>query len=191
MNQEFFFEAIDAIHQTSPGLKAYLNVALKFVELKKNNALPDHFHDDFPIAFIEDGNLRTIIASKLNPEKDFIQFHFKGNILPRFYQQDNVNFMIKTFSIDSSKLITIPKKHLYSLHQHFPEFHLLVDFIREIPLNGMLHTSFDLANLDLAARLEKLSARKPDIFQIASINEIAKSLGTHPNSLSAIRNKKR
>lgn len=190
MNQELFFGTLDTIHQTSPGLKAYLNVALQPMEIIKHETLaPDH-HEQFPLTFIEKGNLKTVLDSRLNPENRLVRIHFQGEILPRFIHEDNDDFILKVEALEDSRLILIPRKHAFMLYQNFPELHILIEKISGIHLSQLLHHMLDLQMHDVPHRLENLLSWKADIFQIAPINDVARFLGTHPNNLSAIRNKK-
>jgi len=190
MNQDKFFQIIDGIQQTSPGLKAYLNVALKSLATGKNTSLGTDHHQEFPLTFIEKGNLKTTLESKINPDHKLVRLHFQHEVIPPFIIEENDDFTLRTEAMEDSVMIVIPKKHIYTLYQNFPEFHILKQKIAGLQLNELLHHVLELQVNEVAGRLENLLKWKPDIFQIAQINDVARYLGTHPNNLSTIRNKK-
>ncbi|MFD2285955.1 hypothetical protein GJU39_01315 [Pedobacter petrophilus] len=190
MNHEKFFEVLDEIHQTSPGLRAYLNVALAQLDIKKHAKLSPEHNQMFPLTFVERGNLKTSLDSKQNPDNRLVRLHLQNTLIPKFKELNTDDFELTVEAIADSALMVIPNKHIYTLYQNFPEFHMLMSKISEIQLTELLHHGFNLHAHDVPTRLENLLIEQPEIFQIIPINDVARFLGTHPNTLSAIRNKK-
>ncbi|RYG54303.1 MAG: hypothetical protein EOO01_01930 [Chitinophagaceae bacterium] len=189
MDTEKFFTLTGQIYPCSAALRAYLNVAFKLVELQKNTALvPEHNHE-YPLSYVEKGNLKTVLRSKVNPEHQQLRFHFENSLITRFSPENNDDYLLGTYTLSYVRLICVPKNHIYNLYRFFPEFHVLIEKIREQNCSRLLHALLSGHTIDISERLKILTASKPDIFQIASVNDVAAFMGIHPHTLSSVRNK--
>ncbi|WP_231426447.1 hypothetical protein [Pedobacter sp. Leaf250] len=189
MKANLLFQALNSIHQTSYGLQAYLQVALETLELPKNYQLGDDHHQRYPLCFIVDGFLKTTLESKIEPGIRTLLFHSNQSFLAQFAPLDVNDYSMVTIAIVPTTLLVIPEKHLYPIHQFFPEFHTIISKLYQIQMSNILFQVFSRQHHSATHRLNDLLLEQKDIFQMTSVSDVAGFLGIHPNSLSALKNK--
>ncbi len=168
-------------------LKSYLQVAIERKELNKNETLNTSQVEDYPVIFIESGNFKTVLESLIEPGQQLLQFHFQGNFLVYFLEQNQQDYKLTIQSLSDTKLLCIPAKHIFTLHKVFPEFHQLIQKLYQKEMLGLLHDTFAIKNLTGKQRFARMMETKPDIFQIAPSTDICRSIGVHSHTLSTLK----
>jgi len=190
MDFETFYKHLEGIAPVSSSLKAYLRIAFKEHDLLDNQVLDINLKKAFPIIFVRKGIVKTFLESKLEPGKELLRFHFEGSIVPRLTETDQEDYKLETYGINNSTLLMLSDGHVQNLHKLFPDFIILMDRIYEDLLLDLFHKAFDLHNHNAEERLRKLLLIEPNIFQIATVHDIAAAIGMRANTLSTLKNKK-
>jgi len=189
MDYNSFYKKLGGYYPLGSALKAYLNVALREIDLTDTQPIDIGHWRDFPLSFISSGTLKTKLESKLDPGRSVLYLHFEGLMLPHFLEKNYEDFDLYTIPIGKAKLLSIPSGHLPNLYKLFPEFHRLIDKINQEYFSNMFHLAFDIKNLKAEDRLTALLKAHPDIFQLASSKDIADSIGMHAHTLSSLKNR--
>lgn len=189
MNIETLFKNLETITSISSSLKAYLRIAFKEHELKSNDQLGKNIRIENPIIFVRKGFLKTKLESRIDPGRKLLNFHFEGTILPFLHERKLDDYTLETYSGSDSTLLALSIGHTQNLYKLFPEFGLLISKLHGEIVMDLFHQAFDLHHSKAEERLDKLLLRYPNIFQIATVTDIAASIGMHPNTLSALKNK--
>jgi hypothetical protein len=189
MDYQSFYRKLDGYYPLGSALKAYLNVALREIDLTDNEPIDTAHWRDFPCSFVYSGTLKTKLESKLDPGRSVLYLHFEGLMLPHFLEKNYEDFNLYTIPIGRTKLLSVPSGHLQNLYRLFPEFHKLIDKINLDYFSELLHLAFDIKNLKAEDRLAALLKVHPNIFQLASSKDIADSIGMHAHTLSSLKNK--
>lgn len=189
MNYEPIYKRLNAYHQMSSPLKAYLKVIIREIILPDGQALEKAHWNEFPITFLYKGTLKTKLESKLEPGKSILLLHFEGGMLPQFIETNQEDFDLRTMVIGESTLMGIPAGHIYNLYKLFPEFHEITEKISLENFNRLFHLAFDIKNLKAEDRLASLLEIHPNVFQLASSVDIADATGMHAHTLSTLKSK--
>lgn len=168
-------------------IKSYLQIAIERKELTKNEPLNVSQIAEYPIIFIENGNIKTVLGSLIEPDQQILRFHFQGNFLIYFLEQNHQDYKLTMQSLSETKLLCIPVKHIFTLHKVFPEFHQLIQKLYQKEMIRLLHDTFDIKNLTGKQRFARMMETKPDIFQIAPSTDICRYIGVHSHTLSTLK----
>jgi hypothetical protein len=189
MNFETFYKHLDGYVPLSSALKAYLRIALKDHDLKDNEFLDASFRNLYPVIFVRRGILKTKLESKLDPGKKILRFYFEGSLLPNLIEKDIEDFTLEISGINETTVLLISEGHTQNLYKLFPEFNQLITKLLDEIIMEHLHQTLDIHHLKGEDRLKSLLKKYPNIFQIATVTDIAASMGMHANTLSALKNK--
>ena len=191
MDIEALFKNLERYTMISSALKAYLRIAFKEITLEDNERLDPFMRITNPLVFVRRGILKTKLESKLDPGRKLFSFHFEGMLLPFLVEKNTEDFSLDTYSINETTLLLLSEGHTRNLYKVFPEFEQLITAINGEMASELLHQVFDLHHLKGEERLEKLLQKHPDLFTIATVTDIAASIGMHANTLSALKNRQK
>jgi len=189
MNLETFYKHLEGYVPLSPALKAYLRIALKDHDLKDNELIDSNFRSLYPVIFVRRGILKTRLESKFDPGKKILRFHFEGSIVPNLTERDIDDFTLDISGINETTVLVISQGHTQNLYKLFPEFNQLITKLLDEIILEQFHQTLDIHHLKGEERLKALLKKYPNIFQVATVTDIAASMGMHANTLSALKNK--
>jgi CRP-like cAMP-binding protein len=190
MDFETFYRLLEGIAPVSSSLKSYLRIGFKEHYLSDHQTLDSELKKAFPVIFVRKGLVKTHLESKIEPGKELLRFHFEGSMIPKLKETADEDYSLETFSINESTLLMLSESHVLNLYKLFPEFIALITKINEELVLDLFHKAFDLHNLNAEDRLRKLLSKQPDIFQMATVHDIAAAIGMRANTLSTLKNKK-
>jgi len=185
------FEVLESFHPTSRDLREYLNNILLHKEFKKGHVLLRPGQVPSTVWFIQKGAARGYVFDDRKGEQITTWFWHRGDFmlaLDSFCRQLPTSFYIEI--LEDSTLLSVTYEKLEETAKRFPALRHVERCIMEECLHRVYRHYHDRAHLPVKARFVRLMHERPQLFQVASIKDIASFLGMFPDTLSRLRSEK-